>query len=72
MSDHLQEFIKSTELQARYGVSRMWIHRRLTDPKSTFPKPIRFEDGRYRYWKLSELEVWERSCAAASSKTAAA
>ena len=24
-----------------------------------FPKPIRI--GRYKYWKLSDLEQWERS-----------
>jgi predicted DNA-binding transcriptional regulator AlpA len=73
MSDHPREFIPTAEVKARYGGrSDMWIERRLKDPDSTFPKPYRFEDGRYRYWKLSELEAWERSCAAASSKTAAA
>jgi predicted DNA-binding transcriptional regulator AlpA len=66
---HVQEFLSSAELRARYGGrSQMWIHRRLNDPNSSFPKPYRFGDGKYRYWKIAELEAWEKSCAAAPLK----
>jgi predicted DNA-binding transcriptional regulator AlpA len=70
-TNHLQQFISSAELRARYGGrSQMWIARRLADPRSGFPRPYRFGDGRFRYWKLSELEAWEQSCAAAPLRKA--
>jgi hypothetical protein len=47
----------------------MFIERRIkTD--STFPKPYRFADGpaAWRYWRLDEIEVWERSKVARSAR----
>lgn len=43
------------------GVSGMWIYRRLHD-SSGFPQPTYF--GRLRYWRLTEIETWERARAA--------
>jgi len=50
-------YLKTRQVQARYGgCSHMFIERRLAnDP--TFPRPVFF--GRHRFWKLSELEKWE-------------
>jgi hypothetical protein len=35
----------------------MTIHRWLNDPELNFPRPTYF--GRYRYWRIDELEHWE-------------
>jgi len=50
-------FLKARQVQARYGdVSHMWLVRRQRD--SGFPSPIIL--GGIRFWKLSELECWEK------------
>jgi predicted DNA-binding transcriptional regulator AlpA len=55
-------FLTAPEVLTRYGVSHMWLVRRLeTDPK--FPKPIYI--GRLRFFKIAELEQYERECATA-------
>jgi predicted DNA-binding transcriptional regulator AlpA len=55
-------YLTAPEVLNRYGVSHMWLVRRLeTDPK--FPKPIKM--GRLRFFKIGELEEYERQCAAA-------
>lgn len=55
-------FITSTQLRARYGGrSHMWVERRLRDDP-TFPRPIYL--GRLRFWKIPDLEIWERVKAA--------
>ena len=52
----------AADVRARYGnVSDMWLHRRLNNPASGFPKPIYL--GRQRYWRLADLIEWEIACA---------
>ncbi|CAN5167533.1 hypothetical protein BH10PSE10_BH10PSE10_02870 [soil metagenome] len=52
------EFLTAAQVRQRYGdASRMWLHRRIT--RDEFPKPITF-GGRNRFFKVSELEEWER------------
>jgi predicted DNA-binding transcriptional regulator AlpA len=54
-------FLTALQVRQRYGnASDMWLWRRLRDD-SKFPRPI--EIRRRRYWKLSELIMWERACA---------
>ena len=55
-------FISAPQVLARYGGrSHMWLVRKLeTDPR--FPKPVYF--GRLRFFKLADLEEYERACAA--------
>jgi predicted DNA-binding transcriptional regulator AlpA len=55
-------YLSGPQVRARYGVSDMWIHRRLRD-SSGFPKPMVL--NRRRFWKLSDLIAWERQRAAA-------
>lgn len=38
------------------GVSDMWIHRRLTNPESNFPKPLKI--GNRRFWREREILAW--------------
>lgn len=55
-------FLASRQVRARYGDSSdMWLWRRLHDDDSGFPQPLKIH-GR-RFWKLSDLEIWERSLA---------
>lgn len=50
-------FLKTRQVQHRYGdCSHMFIERRL-QKDATFPRPVKL--GRFRFWKLSELERWE-------------
>ena len=56
MSDEI--FIPTRQVRRRYGDrSHMWIERRLKDDPE-FPRPYYF--GRLRFFKLSELEAYER------------
>ena len=56
-------YISAPQVCDRYGgVSHMWLERKLkNDPD--FPHPKYF--GRLRFWKIDELEAYERSAAAA-------
>lgn len=52
-------YLTAAAVRARYGnVSHMWLVRKIRD--DGFPPPVRF-GGRLRFFKLSELERWERS-----------
>lgn len=51
------QFLTASQVRARYGdASRMWLFRRIA--RDGFPQPITF-GGRNRFFKLSEIEVWE-------------
>lgn len=58
-------FLDIPALMARYGVSHMFIERRLKKDPS-FPKPTQFGMGAGkhqgpRYWRIDEIEKWERA-----------
>jgi hypothetical protein len=54
------KYISIRQLRDRYGsVSQMWVERKLKFD-SAFPRPYRF--GHLRFWKLDELETYEREC----------
>ncbi len=56
-------FVKMADLRVRYGgVSHMWVERRLKSD-ATFPRPALLV-GKRRFWRLNDLEAWERSAAA--------
>lgn len=38
------------------GISDMWLWRRLTNPESNFPKPIKI--GNRRFWREREILAW--------------
>lgn len=55
-------YLKASAVRHRYGdCSGMWITRRIAD--AGFPEPTYF--GGLRFWKLSELERWDRAQKAA-------
>jgi predicted DNA-binding transcriptional regulator AlpA len=39
------------------GVSEKWLDRRIADPKSDFPKPVKLGSKR-NYWRVSEIIAW--------------
>ncbi len=51
--------LPSRRVLKRYDRCSMTIERWLKDDRLQFPKPLYI--GRNRYWRLSELEAWERS-----------
>jgi hypothetical protein len=60
------QYLSAPAVRRRFGVSDMWLHRRLYDG-SGFPAPDLIVKGR-RFWKLSTLEAWERRAAAQSPR----
>ncbi len=63
MSSSLQKsaldgFLPARAVWERYGVTSMSLYRWLADPALDFPRPLYL--GRFRYWRFSELEEWER------------
>jgi predicted DNA-binding transcriptional regulator AlpA len=56
------EYLTAAQLMARYGVSHMWLIRRMA--RDGFPKPSYF--GRLRFWRRAEVEQWECSKAVRS------
>ena len=58
VSEKLSEnFLPASSVWNRYGVTSMTIHRWLADPDLQFPRP--FYLGRFRFWRIAELEAWE-------------
>lgn len=51
-----ETFLSTAKVRERYGVSHMWIERRLAD-SPTFPRPTYL--GRLRFYKRADLEAWE-------------
>ncbi len=55
--------LRKPAVAARYGdVDTRTIDRWVADPRFNFPKPIFIND--IPYWDESQLEAWDRSCAA--------
>jgi len=51
-------YLPARKVWERYGVTSVSLHRWLKNPDMDFPKPIYI--GRFRYWKISEIEAWEQ------------
>lgn len=51
-------FLPARRVWERYGISDMSLHRWTKDRRMGFPQPVYF--GRFRFWKISELEAWEK------------
>ena len=60
----VETFLSRQQVEALFGVSRMWISRRLLD--SDFPKPLYLPGRGKRFWKLSEVLDWRTRMAEAT------
>ena len=54
-----QEFLPARRVWERYGVTQMTLWRWLRDEEMGFPRPVYL--GRFRYFRVAELERWEAS-----------
>jgi predicted DNA-binding transcriptional regulator AlpA len=50
-------YLTVKDLQARYSVSRMTLHRWGKDPALNFPKPVYL--GSHPRYRASDLDAWE-------------
>lgn len=59
-------YLTAAQLRVRYGgVSHMFVERKLkNDP--TFPRFVTF-NSMHRFWRLDEIEAYERACAKKSA-----
>jgi len=60
-------YLTAGQIRQRFGgVSHMWIVRRMAD--ADFPKPTKFANSKSapRFWKLTDVEQWERERARVS------
>jgi hypothetical protein len=63
-------FLAAAQLRARYGnVSHMWIER-LLKRDASFPRPTTFGGSILRFWRLDEVEAWERTSATKKGEAA--
>jgi len=55
------KFITAPQIATRYSVSHKWLSRKLqSDP--SFPRPVYFGDTKKPFFKLAEIEAYERAC----------
>lgn len=59
-------YLSAPQVLKRFAISDMTLFRWLKNPENDFPRPIYF--GPRRYWKLPDLEAWERRAAARSAE----
>jgi predicted DNA-binding transcriptional regulator AlpA len=57
--DDGNRYLPAMAVCARWSITDMTLYRWLRDPAKNLPRPYYF--GRLRYFKLSEIEAWERS-----------
>ncbi|MDR3484199.1 MAG: hypothetical protein P4M05_04725 [Bradyrhizobium sp.] len=67
MASETETYLKTNQVRERYGnCSAMWIERRMKD--SGFPQPVYF--GVLRFWRVSDLVVWDAEQIKAAPKPA--
>jgi predicted DNA-binding transcriptional regulator AlpA len=62
-------FLPASGVWNRYGVTSMTLFRWLRDENLGFPRPVYI--GRFRFWRISELEAFEAARPRVSAKQAA-
>jgi predicted DNA-binding transcriptional regulator AlpA len=69
MESFAKKYLTVAELRARWGVSTMFLDRRLKDDDA-FPKPEKIGPNiwSHRKWLLSEIEEYEKVCATRDRK----
>jgi predicted DNA-binding transcriptional regulator AlpA len=68
--DDLKPYLTAAQVRQRYGVTDMTLWRWLHDERVKFPHPYYF--SRFRYWKLSDLQDFEKSARRLTRRAAAA
>jgi predicted DNA-binding transcriptional regulator AlpA len=62
VSESQKKYLTTPELRERWGVSHMFLERRLNEPG--FPKPVKLGSTplAHRRWPLDQVEAYERDC----------
>jgi predicted DNA-binding transcriptional regulator AlpA len=55
-------WLTATQLSRRFSISLMALWRWVNDPNLGFPAPLKIRER--NYWRLAEIEDWERAAAA--------
>jgi predicted DNA-binding transcriptional regulator AlpA len=63
-------FLPARAVWERFGVTSMSLHRWVNNQALGFPAPIYI--GRFRYWKLSDIQAWEATRPRTGSRKAVA
>jgi predicted DNA-binding transcriptional regulator AlpA len=50
-------YLTGPQIQGRYSVTKMTIHRWLGDPRLGFPRP--FKINMRNYWLEADLDAWD-------------
>ena len=58
-------YVPARAVWERFGITDMSLWRWLRDERMAFPKPVYF--GRFRYFKVAEINAWERGQVEAST-----
>jgi predicted DNA-binding transcriptional regulator AlpA len=66
--DHAESLLTGPKLRARYGIADMTLWRWTNDRELEFPQPLKI--NRRNYWRLDDVERWERQRARASRSAA--
>ena len=57
MEQARKAYLTGPQIQARYGVTKMTIHRWLVDARLGFPRPLKINQR--NYWLESEVDEWD-------------
>jgi predicted DNA-binding transcriptional regulator AlpA len=69
MSDtHRDGFLPAPKVCARYDIHDMTLWRWMHDADLKFPQPLKI--NRRNYWRIADLERWERARARVSRQVA--
>jgi predicted DNA-binding transcriptional regulator AlpA len=49
------EFLTAAQVRVKFGVSKLWIERRMKT--AGFPHPVTFGTTR-RYWRVADIDAW--------------
>jgi predicted DNA-binding transcriptional regulator AlpA len=62
MSESQTKYLTTPQLRERWGVSHMFLQRRLSEPG--FPQPVKLGSTplAHRKWPLDQVEAYERQC----------
>lgn len=57
--NHAAQYLPARKVWERYGITSMTLWRWVREERMGFPAPIYL--GRFRFWRLADLEAWERA-----------
>ncbi len=67
MNDDADSYLPSIKVRRRYDICSRTLNRWEDNPELGFPKAVRI--NRRRYWRLADLQDWERACISSKKKS---